>query len=77
MAVSKSALGICLAGEIGRRRDLPWCRDVILSNDTITEPDERWLFSHGSTKLCCHNKFISERREANFFKRIFTNGPAV
>jgi hypothetical protein len=35
------------------------------------------VFSQGTTEIRCHYKFVKERSEANFFARIFTNGPAI
>jgi len=52
--VSKSASETCPDKEIGRRQNLSRYTDVIISNDTITELDERWRFRHGSTKYRCY-----------------------
>jgi hypothetical protein len=51
MAVSKSAPRSYQNKIIGRRRNLSRYTDVILSNDTIKEQDERRLFSQGTTRF--------------------------
>jgi len=52
--VSRSASEICPDVRIGRRRKLSRYTDVILSNDTIKEQDERQRFRHDSPKYRCY-----------------------
>jgi hypothetical protein len=75
--VSKSASEICPDKRIGRRRNLSRYTIVILSYDTIKGLDERRCFRHGSRKYRCYWKIVKLKCAANFFRRIFTNGPAV
>jgi len=77
MAVSKSAIGNYQVKRIGRLRNLSEYEVVILSNDTIKELNERWLFSLGSIDYHFYYKYIRLGREANLHTRIFTNGTAV